>query len=52
MGTRSSLLKQRKGPPGPFVYAASVRNGFEDWWLDERFDSVGLTEEDVPATVE
>jgi hypothetical protein len=29
-----------------------VRSGFEDWWLDERFDSVGLTEEDVPATVE
>ena len=29
-----------------------MRSGFEDWWLDERFDSVGLTEEDVPATVE
>ena len=38
--------------PAPSSYASSVRSGFEDWWLDERFDSVGLTEEDVPATVD
>ena len=29
-----------------------MRNAFDDWWLDERYDSVGLTEEGVPVTVE
>jgi hypothetical protein len=39
---RTGVLEE--GPPSSFVYAASVRSGFEDWWLDERFDSIGLTE--------
>ena len=36
----------------PVAILPSMRDPFEDWWLDERFDSIGLSEEDVPATVE
>src|SRR5262245_38558759 len=45
----STLAESRRSP---LLRSVAVPDDVADWWLDERLDGIGLTEEDIPTTVE